>query len=722
MKVWQTTRSLALTTSIVILSACGGGGGGGSSGSNSVNVTANASVRSCGNTQAGQGPSNFASNCNGSCASASPANLTVADVQQVIAQAVQEAVARNVNATIAVSDRVGNILGLFQMTGAPATFTIRSGLVDSFQGLENINVLPSDQAAIAKAVTGAYLASEGNAFSTRTASHIVQEHFDPLEFGQPGGPLFGVQFSQLPCGDLVQQGAGIGIGPRRSPLGFSADPGGLPLYKNGHPVGGIGVISDSTYSLDRNIDDEDRTILATPEFGAQDEIIALAGGFGFLPPNDRLACRITVDGRTLRFADANDLNILTVPSATNFTEALNSGALIDDNAALAANVQNYFVAGNGILAGTTFGQANSGIESADVTNPGLYAGLDAFVLSDGAGTNRFPPINGVDLGANGDELIASEVTQIMRSALDVANRARAQIRRPLNSQARVTISIVDTDGNILAIARTRDAPIFGTDVSLQKARTATFFSSTDAGAVLIGTGNADRVAAGGGPGGALPYTSSIAQYTADVRSFFVDNNALANGVAFSDRAGGNLSRPYFPDGVLDGPNGPLSKPFTAVGNFAASGSEWSPFNPGLQLDLFYNQIVDHLASGTNTANCTEIGSTRLANGIQIFPGSVPIYRNGILVGGIGVSGDGVDQDDMVSFLGTANASIVLGKANGIGDTAVIGNAPITPFLNNNGVTVRRADSVAVQGSLLRYIQCPQNPFINSNSQNVCDGF
>ena len=40
-------------------------------------------------------------------------------------------------------------------------------------------VVIDDQAAIAKAVTGAYLSSEGNAFSTRTASQIVQEHFNP---------------------------------------------------------------------------------------------------------------------------------------------------------------------------------------------------------------------------------------------------------------------------------------------------------------------------------------------------------------------------------------------------------------------------------------------------------------------------------------------------------------------------------------------------------------
>src|SRR5690606_6220705 len=70
------------------------------------------------------------------------------------------------------------------------------------------------------------------------------------------------------------------------------------------------------------------------------------------------------------------------------------------------------------------------------------------------------------------------------SALDVANRARAQIRRPVGSQARVTISVVDSQGAILGIARTRDAPLFGTDVSLQKARTAAFMSSNSAAAFI----------------------------------------------------------------------------------------------------------------------------------------------------------------------------------------------------------------------------------------------
>ena len=94
-------------------------------------------------------------------------------------------------------------------------------------------------------------------------------------------------------------------------------------------------------------------------------------------------------------------------------------------------------------------------------------------------------------------------------------------------------------------------------------------------------------------------------------------------------------------------------------------------------------------------------AARIANGIQIFPGSVPIYRGNQLVGGIGVSGDGIDQDDMVSFLGTHNAGLRVGG---------IGNAP-------NAI---RADRIVVdvggQDVRLRYISCPFAPFLDTAEQ------
>jgi len=164
----------AAATLALFLAACGGGGGSGSGG------------------------------CGGTCESANPTTLTVADAQQVIAQAVAESAAQGARATVAVVDRVGNVLAVFKMNGALPTFTITSGS-GATGGLEGLGILPSELAAISKAITGAYLSSEGNAFSTRTASQIIQQNFNPGEANQPSGPLSGVQFSQLSCSDINRQ-------------------------------------------------------------------------------------------------------------------------------------------------------------------------------------------------------------------------------------------------------------------------------------------------------------------------------------------------------------------------------------------------------------------------------------------------------------------------------------------------------------------------------------
>src|SRR6201999_4471804 len=121
--------------------------------------------------------------CNGGCGGPTT-SLTIVDVQQVVAQAVAEAQARSVNATIAVVDRVGNVLAVYRMGTAATrsvTITTTPGSTTIDGGLEGIHlpvaVAPVNidhAAAIAKAVTGAYLSSEGNAFSSRTASQIVQ--------------------------------------------------------------------------------------------------------------------------------------------------------------------------------------------------------------------------------------------------------------------------------------------------------------------------------------------------------------------------------------------------------------------------------------------------------------------------------------------------------------------------------------------------------------------
>ena len=89
--------------------------------------------------------------------------LTTSDVQQVIAQAATQANADGHPAVIAVVDRVGNVLALFRMTGAPATAQITAAPNGVNMDAQGISV-PAEAAAIAKAITGAYLSSSGNAF------------------------------------------------------------------------------------------------------------------------------------------------------------------------------------------------------------------------------------------------------------------------------------------------------------------------------------------------------------------------------------------------------------------------------------------------------------------------------------------------------------------------------------------------------------------------------
>lgn len=652
------------------------------------------------------GTDNSNPTCTGSCLSTSPSNLTVADVQRVIAQGVAEAQARGTNATIAVVDRVGNVLAVYRMGNANArsvtVTTSPNGAALVSGGLEGIRLpvqavmVNIDQAAaIAKAVTGAYLSSEGNAFSTRVASQIVQEHFNPGESLQPAGPLFGVQFSSLACSDLVGSFTGApGPGPQRTPLGLSADPGGFPLYKNGTVVGGVGVLADGFYTIDKSILDRDIDV---------DEAIALAATFSYSAPVDRRADRITVDGKVLRFTDVEFADLSTNPQAAAGFDTL--------TAAVGGLIQVPGYTDGVIRDGTVFGQPGSGVRPDGDQN---YPGRDAFVLVDAANNLRYPPRAGTDAAIVGAAVLSeSEVRTLLQSALDVANRARAQIRRPVGSQARVTISVVDSQGEILGVARTRDAPLFGTDVSLQKARTAAFMSSSSAASFIASLPDARYLST---TDAAVSVVRSIPlnSYVDALRTFIGNPTALADGsVAYTDRAYGNLARPFYPDGIDDENQGPLSKP----------PGEWSPFSTGMQLDVAMNAILQHVlfvagvpgipdvaqgCAGVQLAtDLASVGQTitgvRLANGLQIFPGSVPIYRGGTLIGAIGVSGDGIDQDDMVAFMGLHNAGQTLSGA--------INNAP----------TEMRADILLPQGVRLRYVQCPQAPFIDGTDDNVCGG-
>jgi len=97
--------------------------------------------------------------------------------------------------------------------------------------------------------------------------------------------------------------------------------------------------------------------------------------------------------------------------------------------------------------------------------------------------------------------------------------------------------------------------------------------------------------------------------------------------------------------------------------------------PGPFFPLYQFDTLNACTQGSQAANKNQ-------NGIVFFPGSLPLYKSGVLVGGLGVSGDGVDQDDFVTSAG----------ATGF-------DAP----------TNIQADQIIDQDVRLPYLKFPQNP-------------
>jgi uncharacterized protein GlcG (DUF336 family) len=97
--------------------------------------------------------------------------------------------------------------------------------------------------------------------------------------------------------------------------------------------------------------------------------------------------------------------------------------------------------------------------------------------------------------------------------------------------------------------------------------------------------------------------------------------------------------------------------------------------PGPFFDLYKFDTLNPCTQGDQPSNGKQ-------NGIVFFPGSLPLYKNGKLVGGLGVSGDGVDQDDFATA------------------AAAVGFEPPAPI---------RADRVIDRGVRLPYLKFPRNP-------------
>ena len=129
-------------------------------------------------------------------------------------------------------------------------------------------------------------------------------------------------------------------------------------------------------------------------------------------------------------------------------------------------------------------------------------------------------------------------------------------------------------------------------------------------------------------------------------------NGVPLGTAVTNRTIGFGAHPLYPPGI--------------------DGTSAGPF-----LGLYAMDVANPCTQGSQT------GATNAnKSGIVFFPGSAGLYRNGTLVGGLGVSGDGVDEDDYVTNGGTFGF---------VAPTSI------------------RADQITDQGVRLPYFKFPRNP-------------
>ena len=178
---------------------------------------------------------------------ADPTILAAADVDTVV-----QAAAASVNSeamVIAVTDRQGHILAIYQKPAAPATASANFGVQAD-----------TKEVAVALARTAGFFSNDQAPLSSRTVRYISGIHFPPGIAYTPNAALYGIENTNRGCGfntnfipgqevpparsiDGTQPGLGILTG--KAGLNDSdpnaVNPGGVPLYKQGVMVGGVGV-------------------------------------------------------------------------------------------------------------------------------------------------------------------------------------------------------------------------------------------------------------------------------------------------------------------------------------------------------------------------------------------------------------------------------------------------------------------------------------------------
>jgi len=486
--------------------------------------------------------------------------LTQSDVMTIVQTAAATADATAMS--IAVTDRLGNILAVWEGPGMAATST------GNFS-----QAVPTGELAVSLARTASFFSNDQAPLSSRTVRYISGIHFPPGIENTPNAALYGIENTNRGCSLSSNYLPGQAIPPavtiNGSPdhLGVitgkvdvddsdpnAVNPGGVPIFKSGHLVGGVGIAG---VPLDV------AEFVAYTAAGLVGVSSAAADGIGFqpLPPPGE----VVIDGIALPF-----VNNTTAPA-----DLTPSSAAFDSSR---------YVAG-------------------PITDPVAGPTPEGYLVGPAAG-----PLGG---------LSATQVDGIIQAAVATAGQTRALIRLPLESRARMAIAVSDLDGTIIGMYRMHDSTIFSIDVAASKARNVIYFSGPN------------RTAA--------------------------DLPGVPMGTAVTNRTIGFGAQPLFPPGI----NGSSPGPFFA---------------------LYTQDVANPCTQGADPPGTP--GPNANQSGIVFFPGSEPLYVNGVLVGGLGVSGDGVDQDDYVTSGGAAGYE-----------------APASI----------RADQIVIDGVRLPFLHFPRNP-------------
>lgn len=586
--------------------------------------------------------------------------LSVDEVNTILAQGVGYLQSVNLSGVISVVDREGHILAIYRMTAS--------------SGSDNrIN----EQATV-KARTAAFFESNQNAFSTNTAQFIVQNHFPPGIKNVDAGPLFGVPFSNLPNTDVQLQAPPfiVFINGLNAPANFPTllpalppgnhnnrplnqplvitpltdDPGGLPIYKSKKAVGAVGVEIDGFGVLANGV--PDAGVARTPVKSTKEkfeDLAALACSKGFLPPSGILGSKILINGFRFKYLNIHMPKFTAV--AASSLPALGVYEPYYDTNGAERNP-------NGIAIANAYNIPYSILPLAGITTNANIAAATIFTGARGTPTQEFPlqgwvprfPPRDSPLGL----ITQADVIKMVQQSADEALGTRAAIRNPKGVSEQVWICVTDLAGNICGVFRTNDATPFSYDVHVQKARTSAFFSNNSCGFSTRAIGFIAQTSYPPGisnsPPGPIsgllnPKSGTKAGALGDPIS--VDGTGVLTEIAqllVDDNAQGVLNVT-----TVNAAPATLNDKISSVVQLLARrlphilDGRISPLQAGISVDL---SLLRQTPTGQPAA-----GHTDIPDGITIFAGGVPIYKNGLLVGGLGVSGGGIDQDDIIAFAG-----------------------------------------------------------------------